>query len=37
MPLTYIHKNGHSVHTISYNKVNWKNRIIYSKIQVLTD
>lgn len=37
MPLTYIHKNGHSVHTISYNKVDWKNRIVYSKIQVLTD
>ena len=37
MPITYIHKDGHSVHTICYNKVDWKNREVYSKIQVLTD
>jgi len=37
MPLTYFHKDGHSVHTICYNKVDWKNKEVYSKIQVLND
>jgi len=34
-PITYIAKNGTTVHSVSYNKVDWKNKIVESKVQFL--
>ncbi len=35
MPITYISKDKSLVHSISYNKVDWKNKIVESKVQFL--
>jgi hypothetical protein len=34
-PITYICKDKSFVHSISYNKVDWKNKIVESKVQFL--
>jgi len=34
-PITYICKDKSFVHSISYNKVDWKNKIVKSKVQFL--
>lgn len=36
-PIVYIHKKGHSVGAIAYNKVEWKSMKVTSKVQFLTD
>lgn len=36
-PIVYIHKKGHSVGAISYNKVEWKKMKVTSKVQFLND
>ena len=36
-PITYICKDKSQIHSISYNKVDWKNKIVESKIQFLLD
>ena len=36
MPVIYIHKNGSRVSSISYNKINWRKMIVYSKVKFLT-
>ena len=35
MPITYISKDKSLVHSISYNKVDWRNKIVESKVQFL--
>lgn len=35
MPLIYKHKDGHKIPAISYNKVDWFNLKVYSKIEFL--
>ena len=37
VPISYNTKDGKVVHTITYNKVNWREKTVYSKIQVLND
>ena len=34
-PLIFIHKQGHNVGAISYNKVEWKKMIVHSKVKFL--
>ncbi len=34
-PITYVSKDKSLVHSISYNKVDWKNKIVESKVQFL--
>ncbi len=34
-PITYISKDKSFVHSISYNKVDWRNKIVESKVQFL--
>lgn len=36
-PIIYIHKKGHSVGAIAYNKVEWKKMKVTSKVQFLND
>ena len=36
MPVIYVHKNGSKVPAISYNKINWKNMKVYSKIEYMS-
>jgi len=36
-PIVYIHKKGHSVGAIAYNKVEWKHMKVISKVQFLTE
>ncbi len=36
-PLTYVCKNKSLVNAIAYNKVNWKEKIVSSKIKFLLD
>ena len=36
-PIVYIHKKGHSVGAIAYNKVEWKQMKVISKVQFLTE
>jgi len=36
-PITYICKDKSFIHSIAYNKVDWKNKIVESKVQFLFD
>jgi len=37
VPISYNTKDGKVVHTITYNKVNWREKTVYSKVQVLKE
>lgn len=37
MPVIYLHKNGSKIPAISYNKVNWLDMKVYSKVEYLLD
>ncbi len=34
-PIIYIHKDGHRVPAISYNKIVWRDMVVYSKVEFL--